>query len=94
MWGHEKYDIFYGPFIFDSENISTSSRFEYIGDKQQNCSFKIHQVEHNDTGKYTFRFVTDRNKWTGAAGSTLKIVGKFYFSSSQTNCDSSLHFSL
>uniref|UniRef100_A0A3Q1EBX6 B-cell receptor CD22 n=1 Tax=Acanthochromis polyacanthus TaxID=80966 RepID=A0A3Q1EBX6_9TELE len=75
MWGHERNDIFSGPFIYDSE-LNTSLRFEYTGNKDHNCSFKIHQLEHSDAGKYTFRFITDSisGKWTGRRGSTLKIV--------------------
>ncbi|KAF1379534.1 hypothetical protein PFLUV_G00177050 [Perca fluviatilis] len=76
IWGHEKYNIFDGPFIFDSKLNKTSLRFQYIGDTNHNCSLKIHQVEHNDTGKHTFRFTTNSNegKWTGRVGSTLKVV--------------------
>lgn len=82
IWGHERYNIYDGPFIFDSNFNDSSSRFQYIGDKQDNCSLKILQVEHNDTGKHTFRFITDskEGKWTGTDGSTLKVVGKFPFS--------------
>ncbi|XP_044038555.1 basement membrane-specific heparan sulfate proteoglycan core protein-like [Siniperca chuatsi] len=74
MWGHNRYNSFKGPFLFESDVIST--RFQYIGDKQHNCSLKIHQVEHNDTGTHTFRFITNSKKgqWTGKRGSTLKVV--------------------
>lgn len=81
MWGHERNNMYDGPFIFHS-NLNTSSRFQYIGDKQDNCSLKINTVEHNDTGKHIFRFIinSEEGKWTGRAGSTLKVVGKFSFS--------------
>ena len=80
MWGHEKSNIFDGPFIFESEMNETASRFQYIGDKEHNCSFKIHDVEKNDAGKYAFRFMTnDKSSYTGTAGSTLKVIGKFSF---------------
>ena len=79
MWGHERSNIFNGPFIFDSKMNETASRFNYIGDVQHNCSFKIHDVEHNDTGKYTFRSETEQDKFTGRDGSTLKVIGKFSF---------------
>ncbi|KAM8723148.1 neurotrimin-like isoform 3-T4 [Acanthopagrus schlegelii] len=75
MWGHERSNIFDGPFIFESEMKETDTRFQYIGDKQHNCSFTIHKVENNDAGKYAFRFMTDdKSKYTGIAGSTLKVV--------------------
>ncbi|XP_069380893.1 carcinoembryonic antigen-related cell adhesion molecule 6-like [Paralichthys olivaceus] len=75
MWGHEKYNIFEGPFIWTGMS-NDSSRFQYIGNKLHNCSLIIKQVEHNDTGKYAFRFITKskNGKWTGAEGSILKIV--------------------
>ncbi|XP_038557087.1 sialic acid-binding Ig-like lectin 13 isoform X2 [Micropterus salmoides] len=76
LWGHERYNIYVGPFIFDSKAIDNSSRFQYIGNKVHNCSLKIYQVEHDDRGKYTFRFITNspEGKWTGRAGSILKVV--------------------
>uniref|UniRef100_A0A8C9YYT5 Ig-like domain-containing protein n=1 Tax=Sander lucioperca TaxID=283035 RepID=A0A8C9YYT5_SANLU len=66
-----------------------TTRFQYIGDTNHNCSLKIHQVEHNDTGKYIFRFTTNskEGKWTGKDGSTLKVVGKF--SQYKYSCESS-----
>uniref|UniRef100_A0A3Q3FLT7 Ig-like domain-containing protein n=1 Tax=Kryptolebias marmoratus TaxID=37003 RepID=A0A3Q3FLT7_KRYMA len=78
-WGHERNDVFDGPFIYDSvikNNTNTSSRFHYIGDKKHNCSFQILHVTHNDTGKYVFRFITNSRKgrFTGAEGSTLQVV--------------------
>uniref|UniRef100_A0A671YTK0 B-cell receptor CD22 n=1 Tax=Sparus aurata TaxID=8175 RepID=A0A671YTK0_SPAAU len=76
MWGHERSNIIDGPFIFESEMNETDTRFKYTGDKQHNCSFKIQDIEHNDTGKYAFRFITDteKGKWTGKVGSTLEVV--------------------
>lgn len=83
-WAHERDHIYEGPFIFDSELNNTSSRYQYIGDTHHNCSFKIHHVEHNDTGKHAFRFKTSSmnglQEWTGSIGSRLKVVGEFSFS--------------
>uniref|UniRef100_A0A3Q2QEZ3 Ig-like domain-containing protein n=1 Tax=Fundulus heteroclitus TaxID=8078 RepID=A0A3Q2QEZ3_FUNHE len=53
MWGHTT-----------SSNIRLilrhpghgSGRYEYIGDKERNCSMKVHKVERYDAGKYFFRF--------------------------------------
>lgn len=76
MWGHK--NIFAGPFIYHSGSNNSSSRFQYVGNKRNNCSPQIHQVEHSDEGKYAFRFITNstNGQWTGKSGSTLKIVGK------------------
>ncbi|XP_034448208.1 B-cell receptor CD22-like isoform X1 [Hippoglossus hippoglossus] len=75
-WGQESKDIYKGHFIFDSASNNQSSRFQYIGDKLQNCSLKINPVEHNIADKYIFRFITKSptGQWTGTGGSTLKIV--------------------
>ncbi|KAL3987050.1 COP9 signalosome complex subunit 5 [Sarotherodon galilaeus] len=75
MWGHNK-NIFAGPFIYHSGSNNSSSRFQYVGNKRNNCSLQIHQVEHSDEGKYAFRFTTNstEGQWTGKSGSTLKIV--------------------
>uniref|UniRef100_A0A3B4EQ28 B-cell receptor CD22 n=1 Tax=Pundamilia nyererei TaxID=303518 RepID=A0A3B4EQ28_9CICH len=74
MWGHK--NIFAGPFIYHSGSNNSSSRFQYVGNKRNNCSLQIHQVEHSDEGKYAFRFITNstNGQWTGKSGSTLKIV--------------------
>ncbi|XP_075999176.1 B-cell receptor CD22-like [Genypterus blacodes] len=76
MWGHERSNIYRGPFVFDSKFSETPSKFQYVGDKHQNCSLKIHRVDHNDKGRYTFRFIlhAKRNKFTGTGGSTLHVT--------------------
>lgn len=79
MWGHERNDLFKGPFLYDSENLNLTSRFRYNGDQRNNCSFAIQHIRRNDSGKYAFRFVTTNpaGKFTGVAGSTLQVYGKF-----------------
>ncbi|PWA17670.1 hypothetical protein CCH79_00008394, partial [Gambusia affinis] len=39
---------------------NVSERYEYTGDKEHNCSLKIHKVKHCDAGKYFFRYNTNR----------------------------------
>ncbi|XP_041853486.1 B-cell receptor CD22-like [Melanotaenia boesemani] len=73
-WGRGNSAVYSGPFIYDSESNYTSLRYQYIGDKKRNCSFKILQVEPNDAGKFTFRFITNKNKWTGRHGPKLRVV--------------------
>lgn len=79
MWVHERNDLFKGPFLYDSNNLISNSRFQYNGDKKKNCSFTIGHIGSNDSGKYAFRFVTDNptGKFTGISGSTLQVFGKF-----------------
>ncbi|XP_068574394.1 B-cell receptor CD22-like isoform X2 [Cebidichthys violaceus] len=76
MWGRVKSHHFKGRYIYDSNLSKVTTRFQYIGDENHNCSLKIHKVEHHDAGKYTFRFITNfkDGKWTGKGGSTLKVV--------------------
>ncbi|XP_071329688.1 cell surface A33 antigen-like isoform X2 [Trachinotus anak] len=76
MWAHTRNNLFDGPFIFNSYSVNKSTRFQYIGDKNHNCSLKIDQVEHNDAGEYGFRFTTNSatGKWSGKDGPRLEIV--------------------
>ncbi|XP_069004677.1 B-cell receptor CD22-like [Embiotoca jacksoni] len=55
LWGHIKpHEI--KPRVISYSNVgNVSGRFQYIGDKRHNCSLKIHQVEHNLSGKYVVR---------------------------------------
>ncbi|XP_042360070.1 B-cell receptor CD22-like [Plectropomus leopardus] len=75
MWGHVRSQRFSGRFISDKNIEKFATRFQYIGDMHHNCSLRIHHVEHNDAGKYAFRFITDSRgiSWTGPAGS-LEVV--------------------
>lgn len=83
-WGHEKANIYTGPFTYDSESTSTSSRFQYVGDKRHNCSLQIQHVEESDSGKHAFRFTAGpahglAQGWTGVVGSLLEVAGEFSF---------------
>lgn len=83
MWGdgknHGRKQFFDGPFIFNSDSVNNSSKFQYIGNMHNNCSFKIDKVGHADAGEYAFRFEIDSaaGKFTGYPGLTLKTGGKF-----------------
>lgn len=80
MWAHVKsHHHFKACFISDRK---LNTRFRCIGDRQHNCSLKIHKVERKDAGKYVFRFTTNskEGKWTGRDGPILKVAGKFSFS--------------
>lgn len=79
MWGHERNDLYKGPFLYDSKTPSLSSKFQYNGDLTKTCSFTIQHIRRNDSGKYAFRFETNvpAGKVTGADGSTLQVFGKF-----------------
>ncbi|XP_062338870.1 B-cell receptor CD22-like isoform X2 [Osmerus eperlanus] len=72
MWGHNVSDPSKKS-IYDSVR-KHPTKFVYLGNRVNNCSFQINQLEHRDSGIYKFRFKTDKNQWTGVVGSTLKVV--------------------
>nr|XP_040048057.1 B-cell receptor CD22-like [Gasterosteus aculeatus aculeatus] len=82
MWYHVKSRPVKSPLVYDSSSNKVPTRFQYIGDQKNNCSLKMDQVDHNDAGKYVFRFTTnsENGKWTGRPGPTLKIVDLKIFS--------------
>ncbi|XP_056625096.1 B-cell receptor CD22-like [Triplophysa dalaica] len=51
-----------------------SERIQYLGDKQHDCSVRLTDVRHTDSHEYYFRFITDKDKWTGAPGVTLDVT--------------------
>lgn len=85
-WAHGNSTFYYGPFIFDSKNNSSSSKFQYIGNQTSNCSLKIHQVEQKDAGYYAFRFITNipAGKFTSKDALVLNVTGKFCLTSLTT----------
>ncbi|XP_048051344.1 sialic acid-binding Ig-like lectin 7 [Megalobrama amblycephala] len=58
-----------------SEDPEYSQRLQYLGDKQQNCTIKLSHVTLKDSGKYYFRFFTDKDKAMGLTGVTLSVTG-------------------
>uniref|UniRef100_A0A674ME09 Ig-like domain-containing protein n=1 Tax=Takifugu rubripes TaxID=31033 RepID=A0A674ME09_TAKRU len=78
MWGHERNDLYEGPFLYDSDNLNLTSRFRYNGDKKNNCSFTIQNIGCNDSGKYAFRFETikDTGKFTDPLSDLLELSAR------------------
>ncbi|XP_056625466.1 B-cell receptor CD22-like [Triplophysa dalaica] len=62
------------PNLFNDSKYS--ERIQYLGDKQHDCSVRLTDVRHADSHKYYFRFITDKDKWTGAPGVTLNVTDK------------------
>ncbi|XP_032444574.1 uncharacterized protein LOC116736291 isoform X3 [Xiphophorus hellerii] len=54
---------------------NVSERFEYAGDKEHNCSLKIHKVKHYDAGKYFFRYNTNKRCPTKLL--VLNVIGNY-----------------
>lgn len=78
LWGHVKSYRIKGRFT-SVGNLRNNTKFQYVGDRHRNCSLKIHQVDHDDAGKYTVRFFTNnkQSRWPGNVSPTLKVVGRF-----------------
>ncbi|XP_043094042.1 sialic acid-binding Ig-like lectin 13 [Puntigrus tetrazona] len=58
-----------------SKDLEYSQRFQYLGDKQKNCTMRLSHVTQKDEHKYYFRFITDEDmKWTGRPGVTLTVL--------------------
>ncbi|KAF4118156.1 hypothetical protein G5714_000207 [Onychostoma macrolepis] len=59
-----------------SEDHQYSQRLQYLGDKQQNCTFRLSHVTQKDAHVYCFRFITDKpdGKWIGRPGVTLTVT--------------------
>uniref|UniRef100_A0A3Q1B4E4 Ig-like domain-containing protein n=1 Tax=Amphiprion ocellaris TaxID=80972 RepID=A0A3Q1B4E4_AMPOC len=77
MWGHVKAPDSKGRLIVDSNSRKVSKRFQYTGDKHDNCSLKINQVEHKYAGIYTVRIIYNKkDSLPGYKPSPrLKVVG-------------------
>ncbi|XP_030634723.1 B-cell receptor CD22-like [Chanos chanos] len=59
-----------------SEEPAYRGRFQYLGDKQSDCSMKLSDVRERDAVMYLFRFETDKTggKWTGSPGVQLSVT--------------------
>ncbi|XP_077057566.1 B-cell receptor CD22-like [Siphateles boraxobius] len=74
--------LWFNEFIKDvepqalSEDPEYSTRLQYLGDKQQNCTIRLSHVTVKDSHKYYFRFITDKpdGKWIGKPGVTLNVT--------------------
>ncbi len=60
-----------------SEDPEYSQRIQYLGDEQQNCTIRLSHVTQKDEHMYYFRFITDKDKWTGKSGVSLSVTGDF-----------------
>ncbi|XP_067233711.1 B-cell receptor CD22-like [Chanodichthys erythropterus] len=57
-----------------SEDPEYSQRLQYLGDKRQNCTMRLSHVTLKDSHEYYFRFITNKDKWTGKSGVTLSVT--------------------
>jgi len=63
-----------------SKDPEYSQRFQYLEDKQQNCTIRLSHVTLKDSHEYYFRFITDKDdgRYTGKPGVTLTVTGDFH----------------
>ncbi|XP_051755905.1 B-cell receptor CD22-like [Ctenopharyngodon idella] len=59
-----------------TEDPEYRQRFQYLGDKQQNCTMRLSHVTLKDADMYYFRFTTDitEGKWLGKPGVILSVT--------------------
>ncbi|XP_077057483.1 B-cell receptor CD22-like isoform X2 [Siphateles boraxobius] len=58
-----------------SNDTEYSTRLQYLGDKQQNCTIRLSHVTLNDEHMYYFRFITDKDmEYTGVPGVSLTVT--------------------
>ncbi|XP_018590003.1 junctional adhesion molecule B-like [Scleropages formosus] len=66
------------PYVCHSENKHLSSvykdRAECFGDEEKNCTLKIKNIRHTDSGLYKFRFTTNMDSWCGQPGVNLQVA--------------------
>ncbi|XP_026989107.2 uncharacterized protein LOC113634380 [Tachysurus fulvidraco] len=61
------------PYVYNSSS-NTKSDFKFTGDDKSDCTLLIHNVQFSYSGEYKFRFITDKDKWTGDPGATLEVT--------------------
>ncbi|XP_047664558.1 uncharacterized protein LOC113658033 isoform X4 [Tachysurus fulvidraco] len=61
------------PYVYDSSS-NTESDFKFTGDDKSDCTLLIHNVQFSYSGVYKFRFITDKDKYTGEPGATLQVT--------------------
>uniref|UniRef100_A0A8C9R447 Ig-like domain-containing protein n=1 Tax=Scleropages formosus TaxID=113540 RepID=A0A8C9R447_SCLFO len=65
-------------YVCHSENRSIAPQFkdraQCLSDKQKNCTLKVKNITDTDAGEYRFRFISDKDRWTGQDGVTLIIT--------------------
>ncbi|XP_030634713.1 sialoadhesin-like [Chanos chanos] len=57
-----------------SEDPGYKGRVHYVGDKQSANTMKLSDVTERDSKMYLFRFITNKDKWTGAPGVKLSVT--------------------
>ncbi|XP_051983037.1 B-cell receptor CD22-like [Xyrauchen texanus] len=51
-----------------------SQRIQYLGDNLHNCTLRLNNVTQKDKRMYYFRFITDKDRWTGKSGVNLDVT--------------------
>ncbi|XP_046895890.1 myelin-associated glycoprotein-like isoform X2 [Hypomesus transpacificus] len=62
------------PKFYDSNFTTNHPGFKYIGDKKNNCTLQIENINTTDSKTYRFRFETDpKNAHTGQSGVHIEV---------------------
>ncbi|XP_035282857.1 B-cell receptor CD22-like [Anguilla anguilla] len=64
--------------VWDPQDLSKDSeyshRVKYLGNKNNDCTFRINQLRETDSETYQFRFLTAHDKYTGKPGVSLEVT--------------------
>ncbi|XP_026083905.1 uncharacterized protein LOC113059556 isoform X2 [Carassius auratus] len=61
------------PYVYDSEFNNNQKNFQYIGDNTSNCSLVISNIDQTHSAEYKFRFITNKNRYTGEPGVNILV---------------------
>ncbi|XP_031432261.1 myeloid cell surface antigen CD33 [Clupea harengus] len=76
FWCKDSDDCKTPPYVYDSNDKTIgTNEFIYIGDRTNNCTLQIRNINDTHSGEYTFRFVTHpQEKWTGSPGMSIQVT--------------------
>ncbi|XP_047664546.1 uncharacterized protein LOC113658007 isoform X4 [Tachysurus fulvidraco] len=60
-------------YVYNS-SLNTKSDFKFTGDDKSDCTLLIHNVQFSYSRVYRFKFITDKDKYTGEPGATLQVT--------------------
>ncbi|KAJ8385693.1 hypothetical protein AAFF_G00182930, partial [Aldrovandia affinis] len=57
-----------------AETPEYKGRVEYQGNKEHDCTLRVRDLRESDSKTYFFRFITDKDSYSGPTGSTLSVT--------------------
>lgn len=69
-----KYDLGERQWI-SLDRLAAPPDHSYVGNYRGDCSLKINQIQHDDSGYYRFSFVTTLNRWRSKSFAYVSVKG-------------------